>query len=350
MANVQNNPIFQTNEKGAADEGNMLVGDFMTPQITQSQSSIVYPPFGQSNFQLKTNVIQLFQNGHQFYRRTEENPHTNVSRFLEMCQHFRYQGISDDAIRLRLFPHTLCDKAIEWLDSQPIASITTWNDLAHKFCTKFFPPARLQSSSTTSLFFAKVTRRILMKPEIGSKSVHTMGLARDFKSNTSIRDYLLPAFKSMVDSSSNRLQSTKTDEALKLFKTMATTSAMWTSKLGVRKKDTRGLLSGCLFCLSRQILLNGDSGSKNNTYGETYNLSWRKHQNFSWSNQNQNKPQGQYQQPKKTPQLEELFGKFMEKTNQYMKVNNQFMRKIEATLQDQNAAIKNLETQMRFDQ
>ncbi|CAA3023591.1 Hypothetical predicted protein [Olea europaea subsp. europaea] len=69
--------------------------------------------------------------------------HIHVSRFLEMCQHFKYQGISDDAIKLRLFPHTLWDRALEWLDSQPIASITTWNDLAQKFCTKFFPPAKI---------------------------------------------------------------------------------------------------------------------------------------------------------------------------------------------------------------
>ncbi|XP_022899374.1 uncharacterized protein LOC111412682 [Olea europaea var. sylvestris] len=99
-----------------------------------------------------------------------------------MCKHFRYQGISDDAIRLRLFPHTLRDKAIEWLDSQPIASITTWNDLAQKF-------------------------------------------------------WLLSAFKSMVDSSTNGSLSTKTiDEALKLYETMATTSAMWTMERSVPKK------------------------------------------------------------------------------------------------------------------
>ncbi|XP_022846256.1 uncharacterized protein LOC111368998 [Olea europaea var. sylvestris] len=57
---------------------------------------------------------------------------------------------------------------------------------------------------------------------------------------------------------------------------------------------------------------------QNNTIGETYNLSWKKHPNFSWSNQNRNRPQGQYQQREKKPQLEEMFGKFMEKTNQYM--------------------------------
>ncbi|XP_022865846.1 uncharacterized protein LOC111385660 [Olea europaea var. sylvestris] len=78
---------------------------------------------------------------------------------------------------------------------------------------------------------------------------------------------------------------------------------------------------------------------KNNQYGETYNNSWKKYLNFPWSNQNQNRPQGQFQQQEKKPQLEDMFGKFMERTNQYME-------KTEITLQNQNAVIKNLETQM----
>lgn len=107
MANELNNLMIHANEGEAMDEGNQILGDFLTPQVIQSQSNIVYPLFGQPNFYLKTNVIQLFQNGHQFYGKAEENPHTHVSRFLDMCQHFRYQEILDDAIRLRLFPHTL---------------------------------------------------------------------------------------------------------------------------------------------------------------------------------------------------------------------------------------------------
>lgn len=50
MTNAQNNPIIQVNELAVIDEGNMLTGDFMALQIIQSQSSIVYPPFGQSYF------------------------------------------------------------------------------------------------------------------------------------------------------------------------------------------------------------------------------------------------------------------------------------------------------------
>ncbi|KAL2491472.1 RNA-directed DNA polymerase [Abeliophyllum distichum] len=41
-----------------------------------------------------------------------------------------------------------------------------------------------------------------------------------------------------------------------------------------------------------------------------------------------------------------MFGKFIEKTKQYMEANNQFMRKTKATLQNQGASIKDMETQM----
>lgn len=69
MANAQNEQVVQVNKDEIIDERNMLVGDFMTPQIIQSQSSIVY----------QTNNIHLFQNGYQFYDRAEENPHTHIS-------------------------------------------------------------------------------------------------------------------------------------------------------------------------------------------------------------------------------------------------------------------------------
>ncbi|CAI9775914.1 unnamed protein product [Fraxinus pennsylvanica] len=207
----------------------MLIGDFMTLQIIQSQSSIVYPPFVQPNFQLKTNIIYLFQNGHQFYGRAEENPHTHVSRFLEGCQHFRYQGISNDVIRLRLFSHTLHDKVLEWLDSQPIASISTWNDLAQKFCTKFFPPAKIAKlKHDISIFcqsesFNEAWNRFKNMLHKCSHQGISKGLHVQY-----FYAGLLPSFKSMVDSSSNGLLSTKTiDKTLKLFDTVVTISGMW---------------------------------------------------------------------------------------------------------------------------
>src|SRR5215471_9897090 len=80
---------------------------------------------------------------------------------------------------------------------------------------------------------------------------------------------------------------------------------------------------------------------QNNPYSNTYNLGWRNHPNFSWSNQqnprpplpgyNQTHPPQQQQQQQK-PSLEELMSKFISTS--------------EARFQNQEASIKNLETQV----
>ncbi|KAA3473532.1 Retrotransposon gag protein [Gossypium australe] len=52
---------------------------------------------------------------------------------------FKYNGVTDDAIRLRLFHFSLCDNAYEWLDSQEPGSIMMWDKLVGKFLHKFSP-------------------------------------------------------------------------------------------------------------------------------------------------------------------------------------------------------------------
>ncbi|XP_022866202.1 uncharacterized protein LOC111386005 [Olea europaea var. sylvestris] len=185
-----------------------------------------------------------------------------------------------------------------------------------------------------------------------------------FDKKTQIRFFytgLLPSFKNMVDASSDGSISTRTiDGAWDLFERMATTSAMWSMDRVVQKREP-GVYESWEECgadhstATCPILAQGvehadfvqwGQRQQNNPHSETFNPGWRKHPNFSWANQNQNRPQGQYQQQDKKPPLEDMFEKFMAQTNQYMEANNQFMRRTETTLQDQNAAIKNLETQV----
>ena len=56
---------------------------------------------------------------------------------------FKYNGLSNNAIRLRHFPFTLKDMAKAWLNSQPPTSITTWDLLAKAFLAKYFPPVKI---------------------------------------------------------------------------------------------------------------------------------------------------------------------------------------------------------------
>ena len=62
--------------------------------------------------------------------------------FLEICNTIKLNGVTEDMIRLRLFPFSLKDKARGWLQSLQLGSITSWQDMVEKFLAKFFPPAK----------------------------------------------------------------------------------------------------------------------------------------------------------------------------------------------------------------
>uniref|UniRef100_A0A803MMB2 Uncharacterized protein n=1 Tax=Chenopodium quinoa TaxID=63459 RepID=A0A803MMB2_CHEQI len=57
--------------------------------------------------------------------------------FLEKCDTMKLNGVTDDAIRLRLFPFSLRDKAREYLRDEGIGSFDTWDKLAKAFLVKF---------------------------------------------------------------------------------------------------------------------------------------------------------------------------------------------------------------------
>ena len=48
-------------------------------------------------------------------------------------------GITEDVIRMRLLPFSLRDKVIGWFQSLQAGSIGTWEELAQRFLSKFFP-------------------------------------------------------------------------------------------------------------------------------------------------------------------------------------------------------------------
>nr|GEX77140.1 reverse transcriptase domain-containing protein [Tanacetum cinerariifolium] len=65
------------------------------------------------NFEIKTNLFQLGQ-ANKFHGRENDNPHTHISNFKRMTATLKYRDVSNDAIKLMLFPYSLEDKARIW--------------------------------------------------------------------------------------------------------------------------------------------------------------------------------------------------------------------------------------------
>ena len=98
--------------------------------------SCVRMPAATGYFEIKTSTISHLPN---FYGKSNEDPYQHLNEFNDLCTTFNVQHLTENALKLRLFPFSLKDKAKQWLNSLPSNSITTWAQLHQAFLTKFYP-------------------------------------------------------------------------------------------------------------------------------------------------------------------------------------------------------------------
>ncbi|XP_021737862.1 uncharacterized protein LOC110704391 [Chenopodium quinoa] len=114
-------------------------------------SSIVRPPVTAQHFELKPQFIQFISND-SFAGTPHDCPVSHIDSFLEKCDTMKMNGVTDDAIRLRLFPFSLRDRAKEWLRDEGTGSFDTWDKLVKAFLVKFLgheKTARLRNELST---------------------------------------------------------------------------------------------------------------------------------------------------------------------------------------------------------
>ena len=119
---------------------NIALKEYSIPNV--GISSIQRPPIQANNFEIKPVIIQMIQNLVQFGGFANDDPNLHIANFLEICDTFKHNGVTNDAIRLQLFPFSLNNKAKAWLNSLPRGTITTWDGLVRSFLTKYFLPAK----------------------------------------------------------------------------------------------------------------------------------------------------------------------------------------------------------------
>ena len=112
----------QLNLNDMAQPERRTLGDFAMPDISGTFGGIVAPTIANNNFEIKPSIIQMVQNN-QFGGLQGEDPYAHILTFLNVCATFKINGLTDDAIRLRIFPFSVRDKAQLWLASLPNESI-----------------------------------------------------------------------------------------------------------------------------------------------------------------------------------------------------------------------------------
>ena len=136
-----------------ADDRDRAIRDYtvLIPQAINPR--IVKPGVQVDNFELKPVMFQMLQTVGQFNGLPSEDPHLHLILVLEVSDALKIAGASQKALRLKLFPFSLRDRARAWLNSLLPDSITTYNDLADKFLMKYFPPIKNEKLRNEIIFF-----------------------------------------------------------------------------------------------------------------------------------------------------------------------------------------------------
>ena len=73
-----------------------------------------------------------------FCGKAHEDANVHLQHFLDICSIFTIKGVSQEALRLCLFPFSLIGKAKQWFYSNRNAA-DTWDKNSNAFLVKFFP-------------------------------------------------------------------------------------------------------------------------------------------------------------------------------------------------------------------
>ncbi|KAK8548182.1 hypothetical protein V6N12_061100 [Hibiscus sabdariffa] len=95
------------------------------------------PKFEAKHFELKPVMFNMLNTLGQFGGSPTENAMQHLKSFMEIRNSFKIHGISNDVLKLKLFPYSLRDKAKEWLNNLPPGSFKSWTKLCRSFLAKF---------------------------------------------------------------------------------------------------------------------------------------------------------------------------------------------------------------------
>ncbi|XP_020417999.1 uncharacterized protein LOC109948709 [Prunus persica] len=366
--------------------------DFTVPKALDQPSCIAYPATT-TTFEIKSGTIHLLP---QFYGKAGDDPHIHIKDFFAVCATMHNGGISDEAIRLRLFPFSLKERAKEWLYSLPSASVTTWTSLASKFLAKFFPAQKTNH----------IRKEIMGVQQLDGESFHEYWdrFQRLLAScpHHQIEDWLLMQYfyeglldseRMMVDATSGGgLMNKSATQAKEMFENIAANSQQFNYRRAPSKKagvyevsaSDIGPQIANLTNLVKQLIpqaqvcavcanpghptescpsLYGDGEEmaqahymqqqkpRNDPFSNTYNPGWRQHPNFGWKN-NQNVQtapvrQNQFVPQQNAPAPPHGQGKSLEELINSLALSTQgFMQETRQTQAQMSTAIKSLENQV----
>nr|GEW04268.1 integrase, catalytic region, zinc finger, CCHC-type, peptidase aspartic, catalytic [Tanacetum cinerariifolium] len=166
---------------------------------------------------LKNDMIQQVQNSCQFHGLPGDDANKHIDKCLHVTQSIKVNGVTDDALRLYLFPYSLTHHAIAWFDRLPRNSIITFEQMAKIFLGKYFPPSmvtKLRNEITNFRQQEEVTETVFDNRSSDEEN----GLANDrFKKGEGYQAVPPPLTRNYMPSKSD-LSFARLDDSIYKFK------------------------------------------------------------------------------------------------------------------------------------
>nr|GEU36221.1 reverse transcriptase domain-containing protein [Tanacetum cinerariifolium] len=141
--------LLNNSEIAVEGPGDLPVPDLRTmkelcqPSLNGRGGPIAPISIQATNFGLKNDMIQQVQNFCQFHGLPGDDANKHLDKFLHVTQSIKVNGVTDDTLRLYIFPHSLTHHATAWFDRLPRNSNNTFEQMAKMFLGKYFPSSML---------------------------------------------------------------------------------------------------------------------------------------------------------------------------------------------------------------
>lgn len=96
--------------------------EYSIQTLSNTPSCIVVPEVEADSFELKYGMIHLLSS---FYGKSNEDPNMHIRELFDICGTIKILNVSDEVVRMKLFPFSLKDRAKAWLHSLPAEPINS---------------------------------------------------------------------------------------------------------------------------------------------------------------------------------------------------------------------------------
>ncbi|KAK8563363.1 hypothetical protein V6N12_035511 [Hibiscus sabdariffa] len=267
--------------------------------------AVTIPEFEVKHFDLKPVMFNMLNTLGQFGGSPAENARQHLKPFLEIYNSFKIHGVSNNVLKLKLFPYSLRDKAKAWLNNLPPGSFQSWTELCRSFLAKFS-----YNNMTDNLHNQITSLRQeygeAMRPgsatEIYSDAAQCMDCPSGLKQapKKRLRDFGKLAQNDYQHPTTRRGNTRRDTTQLDSSDTiLAQISALTNMAKNMQRQpniqEVKAIDAFCEICGNNHDASECGQNPESSCYvGEynknvmsnTYNPAWRKHPNFSWQNQN----------------------------------------------------------------